>query len=78
MAEAKAIFPRKKVSPIIPIPRTNVREIMTVVSNFIFYPVLPNLSKSIKNPWIELRHGFKSGFYFGNPAIPGICISKFT
>jgi len=37
MAEAKTIFPKKKVNPTIPIPKTNVREIIAVISNFIFY-----------------------------------------
>ena len=70
MAEAKAIFPRKKVNPIIPIPKTNVSEIMAVISNFIFYSSFQNDFKSIKNPWIELRHGFKVRSLLRQPGHP--------
>src|SRR4030065_1447338 len=70
MAEAKAIFPRKKVNPIIPIPRTNVREIIAVISNFIFYSSFQTFFKSIKNPWMELCHGFKIRFLLWQPGHP--------
>jgi hypothetical protein len=72
MAEAKAIFPKKKVNPTIPIPRTNVREIMAVISNFIFYSSFQTQTffKSIKNPWMELRHGFKVRSLLWQPGHP--------
>jgi len=50
MAEAKTIFPKKKVNPTIPIPRTNVREIIAVISNFILYSSFQTFFKSIKKP----------------------------
>lgn len=57
MEEAKAIFPKKKVSPTNPIPKTKVREIIAVTSNFIFSSFFQIGFKSIKNPWMKLCHG---------------------